>query len=583
MNRPLRTGTRPPVTASLSLLATALVATSTMQAQIGREGVDRAVPATYAITNARIVTAAPNGAPVIESGTVLIRDGIIRAVGPSARTTVPADARLIDGAGLTVYPGFIDAYSHVGIPAARREQSGGGSGGSGGAALASAQRGGQGAAAPNSRYPAGLQPELLAADLLRMEERPLENERGAGFTTALSVPREGVFLGRSALLNLTGDDVQDALVRSPVALHVGFTPLRGGTYPGSLMGVFAALRQMLLDAQRYARLEEAYERSPRGARRPEHDESLEALLPALRREMPVVMLASTQREIERALDLGKEFGLRVVIAGGNEAYKVADRLAAERVPVIVTLNFPRKPAGGSEDQEPEPLRVLRERAETPRNPGRLAQAGVRFGFASVGMNDLSDVSSNLRMAVENGLTKDRAVRALTVDAAQLLGVADRMGSVETGKIANLTVVRGDIFESGARVTQVFVDGRPIEVRQPAPSAPSGVAGQWNVTVTLEGRERAITLRLTPEGDRLRGEIQGALGTSQISNGSISDSGEMRFTVPLTLATTTEEAVFEGTVTGSSMRGTISIVGQQPGTFVGTRPDGAGRGGARNPR
>lgn len=575
-------GTRPPITTTLSVLAATLAATSTLRAQIGREGVERAAPATYAITNARIVTAAPNGAPVIEGGTVVIRDGIIRAVGPASRTAVPADARVIDGGGLSVYPGFIDAYSHVGIPAARREQGGSVPGGGGGGAALASVRGAQETAAPNSRYPAGLQPELLAADRLRMEERPLENERGAGFTTALAVPREGVFLGRSALLNLTGGDVQDALVRSPVALHVGFTPLRGGVYPGSLMGVFAALRQMLLDAQRYAQLEEAYERSPRGARRPEHDASLEALLPALRREMPVVMLASTQREIERALDLGKEFGLRVVIAGGNEAYKVADRLSAERVPVIVTLNFPRKPAGGPESQEPEPLRVLRERVETPRNPGRLAQAGVRFSFATVGMNDLSDVSSNLRTAVENGLTKDRAVRALTLDAAELLGVSDRLGSVEAGKIANLTVVRGDIFEASARVTQVFVDGRPIEVRQPAPSAASGASGQWNVTVTLEGRERAIMLRLTQEGDRLRGEIQGALGTSQISNGSIGDSGEMRFTVPLTLTTTTEEAVFEGTVTGSSMRGTISIVGQQPGTFVGTRPAGELRGGARTP-
>jgi hypothetical protein len=207
---------------------------------------------------------------------------------------------------------------------------------------------------------------------------------------------------------------------------------------------------------------------------------------------------------------------------------------------------------------------------------------VRFGFASVGMNDLSDVSSNLRAAVENGLTKDHAVRALTLHAAEVLGVADRMGSVEVGKIANLTVARGDLFEPNGRVTQVFVDGRPIEVRQPAPSAGSGASGQWNVTVTLEGRERAITLRLTQEGDRLRGEIQGALGTSQISSGSIGDSGEMRFTVPLTLATTTEEAVFEGTITGSSMRGTISIVGQQPGTFAGTRPEGGSRGEARNP-
>src|ERR687894_2241184 len=134
---------------------------------------------------------------------------------------------------------------------------------------------------------------------------------------------------------------------------------------------------MLLDAQRYGQLQSAYARNPRGMTRPQHDASLAALQPVLAREMPVVMWAGSQREIERALDLAREFNLRAIIAGGNEAHRVVDRLRAEGVPVIATLNFPRRTDRESDDADPEPVRVLRERAEAPRNPGRLAQAGIR--------------------------------------------------------------------------------------------------------------------------------------------------------------------------------------------------------------
>jgi hypothetical protein len=219
---------------------------------------------------------------------------------------------------------------------------------------------------------------VRAIDLIRLESNGFDAAHAAGITTSLTVPREGIFMGQSALIDLAGDTPQELVVRSPVALHVGFTPLRQGTYPASLMGVFASLRQMLLDAQRYAQLQAAYARNPRGMARPQHDPSLEALQPVLARTMPVIMWASTQREIERALNLAKEFNLRAIIAGGNEAYKVVDRLRADGVPVIATLNFPRRPERTSEDADPEPLRVLRERADAPKNAGRLAQAGIRF-------------------------------------------------------------------------------------------------------------------------------------------------------------------------------------------------------------
>ncbi|HEU4993534.1 MAG TPA: amidohydrolase family protein [Gemmatimonadaceae bacterium] len=562
-----------PSTLSSSAIAAALTAAlaTTATAQLG----ERAIPGTYAITGARIV---PVSGPIIERGTIVIRDGLIAAVG--ATVAAPADARIVEGAGLTIYPGLIDGLSNVGVPAARQQ----GGGGFGGLFLAQ-QSGPQqppAPSAPNSQHPLGLQPELRIIDVVKFEGDALDGVRGAGITTALASPRDGIFMGQSALINLAGGTAQDMLVRSPVALHVGFTPLRAGGYPNSLMGVFASLRQMLLDAQRYRDLQAAYARNPRGMRRPEADASLAALVPALSKEMPVIMMANSQREIERALDLATEFGLRVYIAGGEEAWMIADRLKKDNVPVIATLNFPRRSANTTDDADPEPVRVLQSRVDIPRNPGKLAGAGVRLAFTSGGMGSMADFLTNVRKAVEDGMPRDQAIRALTLTPAELYGVSDRLGSIEAGKIANLTVVRGDLLDRAGRVTQVFIDGRPIAVRAPAADngSANAASGTWTVTATFAEGDRTVTLSLTQEGERLRGTMQGALGTGEIGNGSLGANGDLRFTATVTLGGTSEEATFTGTLTGNVMRGSIQIVGHPNGTFVGTRPDAGGRGAGR---
>jgi hypothetical protein len=303
------------------------------------------------------------------------------------------------------------------------------------------------------------------------------------------------------------------------------------------------------------------------------------LQPVLSRQMPVVMEASSEREIDRALDLAKEFNLRVIIAGGEEADKVATRLKAENVPVLISLNFPRRPQA-SPDADPEPIRVLRARVEAPKLAGKLAQAGVKFAFEDGGMTNWADFLTNAGRTSEGGLSAEQTIRALTLSPAEILGVSDRLGTIETGKIANLTVTRGDLFSG--RVSQVFVDGTPVEIRAPAvASGASSVAGgTWTMTVTSDEGEKSVTLALQQVGDQLRGTIQGSLGSSQISNGSVGPNGELQFSASVTLAAGTEEARFSGAIDGNVMRGTVAIVGHPQGTFIGTRPDGGAGSGRR---
>jgi hypothetical protein len=238
--------------------------------------------------------------------------------------------------------------------------------------------------------------------------------------------------------------------------------------------------------------------------------------------------------------------------------------------------------------------VLRERVEAPKTAGRLAAAGVRFAFQSGGMTAMSDYVANVARTVESGLSRDEAVRALTLRPAEILGVSNQLGTIEVGKIANLTITRGDIFARDHRITYVFVDGRPTEVRASAPTTATGggnASGAWALTVNLGGsgnerQEFSVTLNLQQQGERLSGTLQGQLGSGQLANGTATGS-DVNFTIPVTLpapASQTTDAIFTGTISGNQMTGTVQIVGRGPGTFTGARSGGGPpTGGGATPR
>jgi len=503
----------------------------------------------YAITNAKIVTV--SGA-AIEKGTVVVRDGLIESVGADAR--VPADARVLDGTGLTVYPGFFDALTNLGLAAPQPRPQGGQGGGQ------------QQAQTPqsNSNYPNGMQPEVSVFDQLRGGDAQFEANRNAGFTTALTVGRDGVFNGQSAVINLAGDSVSDLVIKSPFAEHFTFRTVPGA-YPASLLGTFSAFRQMLLDAQRLQDWQKMYAANPKGLKRPEMDKSLEALFPLINGAMPIVFNANTEREIVRALDLAKEFKLNAIIAGGQEAWKLAPRLKEQNVAVLLSLNFPKRTTSVSPDADPEDLDTLRFRAETPKGAARLAQAGVRFAFQSGGLANVNDFFTNAAKTTENGLAADAAIRAMTLSSAQILGVDNRLGSIETGKIANLTVVRGDILGKEKTITHVFVDGRLFEQKE-RPRTPTtvgttnpaiaNVGGNYSITIEIPGQALPGTLALTQQGASLSGTISTQMtGTSPIRNGRITSDG-FSFSATVDYGGTQLEINVSGKVTGNQISGTL---------------------------
>lgn len=533
----------------------------------------------YAITNARIVTV--SGAP-IERGTVVVRNGLIAAVG--ANLQPPSDATVLDAGGATVYPGFIDSASNLGVPAPQAGPGGGGPGGGGGGGQAAAAAAAAAAGTSNSNYPAGLRPDVMVSELIRAGDAQFETNRNAGFTTALSMGRTGIFTGQSAVINLAGDSVSAMIVKDPFAHHISFSTIPG-TYPGSLLGTFSALRQMFNDAKRLQDMQKAYAADPRGMQRPGSDRSLEALFPLINRQMPVVFAANRELEINRALDLMKEYNLIGIIAGGQEAWKLTDRLKSQNVPVLLSLNFPRRTAAASPDADPESLDTLRFRAETPKGPGRLAQAGVKFAFSSGGATSMADFFANAGKAVENGLSRDAAIRAMTLGAAEIFGVSDRLGSIETGKIANLVVVKGDLFGRDKFASHVFVDGKLFEQREPARTGPGGrgpgggpgaggapaatnLGGTYSINIEIPDQPLPATLNLQQQGTTVTGTMVSQLGSSPVTNGRVTGN-QFTFTTTVQFGGASINITVQGTVTGTSVTGTVdSPQGNIP--FSGTK-------------
>lgn len=525
----------------------------------------------YAITNAKIVTV--SGA-TIDKGTVVIRNGLIESVGANVAT--PADAQVFDATGLTVYPGFIDALTNLGMPATQQRPGGPGGGQAAAAAAASAPT-------SNSNYQAGLRPEDEALTDLRAGESQFEAARNAGFTTVLTTGRTGIFTGQSVIFNLAGDSVSGMVVKTPYAFHVTFTTTPG-SYPGSLLGTFSALRQIFLDAQRLQELERQYAANPKGMKRPDSDKSLEALFPAINGKMPVVFNTNLEIEVIRALNLIKELKLNGMIAGGQEAWKVADRLKAQNVPVLLSLNFPKRTAAASPDADPESLETLRFRAETPSGAAKLAAAGVKFAFQSGGATAIGDFFTNAGKAVEGGLSKDAAVRAMTLGSAEILGIADRTGSIEAGKIANLVVVKGDLLGKDKFVPTIFVDGKVFEQKEAArpaaggrgqgagpggPGATAGsLSGSYAITISVPGSPISGTFNFTQAGSALTGSMVTDMGTTALRDGKVTGNG-FSFAATVPFGGSNIDITAQGSVTGNTISGTIdSPAGAVP--FSGTK-------------
>jgi imidazolonepropionase-like amidohydrolase len=428
----------------------------------------------WALTNARIETVTKG---TIDRGTIVIRNGVIEAVG--ATITPPADAVVVDLSGKTIAPAFIDLTSSLGLRTPP-QQAGAGRG------AAPAPIPGFPGAEPDVTTEVrivGLEPERVIAEELSLSPADARVPRDHGIGAALVAPSRGLFRGLSALLPLRDDTASRWIVKSPVALHVGYQTVPGD-YPSNLLGVIAYQRQAFYDAQRHALMEERYKANPRGMTRTAHNAELDALVPVVKGNVPVFIAANNENEMLRALALGKEFNIKVTIVGAVEGFRAINALKSARPP-IVTVDFPQpsQTTGWQYQysQRRDPADTAAMAAAVTKmvegNAASLHNAGIKFALASGGVapNVFMD---NVRKAIAAGLPRNVALEALTIRAAEAAGVESQLGSIEAGKIANLQVVQGEPLAATARLERVYVDGLQYDV-VPAPAGRGGRGGRAN--------------------------------------------------------------------------------------------------------
>jgi imidazolonepropionase-like amidohydrolase len=369
-------------------------------------------------------------------GTFVISQGRITAVGTTA--TAPAGAQEIDARGLNVYPGLIDAETNLGLAEIE-------SGAPGTIDVAEV-----GDYNPNAQAWVAVNPHSSHVEVTRV----------AGVTTVLSMPRGGIVSGQAAVINLSGTTQRELAMVQTAALVIDF-PRVGGFQFGPPQPISPdaistrdrrvdELRRLLRDAEAYGKAQDAYARDPKNIPRPETDLILAALVPYVRGERPVMFHADRERDIRAAVNFAQEMKLKPVIFGGSDAWKVASLLKERNVPVVVDSIW------GLPLREDDPYDTLYE------NPAKLAAAGVRFAISTGDSGaHVRDLPFQTGMAVSFGLAHDEALKSITLYPAQILGVADRLGSIEVGKIANLVVTDGDILDARTNVRHLFIGGRQI--------------------------------------------------------------------------------------------------------------------------
>lgn len=385
----------------------------------------------------------------IENGVLIMQNGKITAVGAASSTRIPKDARVVDATGMTIYPGLIDSEDNLGLTEISAEQS------------------------TNDLIESSeeIMPHMHVYDAFHAESELIPVTRLNGVTNAIVAPdSKDTLPGQDAFVQLAGKSSEDMVLIRDIAMPLNFTgdqrhnDWEKRKFPQTRMGMAAQLRQAFLDAQDYAQHWADYEKKKNEAAlkaddkdkdkdkktpsAPKRDLKLEALLPYLQGKKSIVLAAEEANDLQTAVSLAHEFNLKFVLDHISQSQSVLDYVAGLKVPVIV----------GPIYEDPKPY----ERYDAVYSlPAQLYKRGVKIVFASFDAHNVRNLPYQAGYATAFGLPYDEALKAITLNAAETWGVADQLGSLDTGKTANVVVANGDPLDLRTDVKQVFIAGQEI--------------------------------------------------------------------------------------------------------------------------
>ncbi len=452
----------------LSLLLLVIGTAAIAQETFPVNGVRDVRTGVYAFTNATIVQ---NEKTTIEKGTLVIKQGKIVAVG--AAVEIPKEAIIVDCNGKFIYPSFIDPLTDYGANTPKRGAAGFNFG-------APAQFLSNKAGAYN--WNQAIKPEVNAVESFSMDEAVATGFRNNGYGVVFTHVKDGIVRGTGAVVTLASTNENKTILKTKAAQVFSFDKgTSTQSYPSSLMGSIALLRQTYLDAKWYATKPAS--------------EGVNLSLDAFNANagLPQIFVADDKWSTLRADRIAKEFGTQYIIRGGDNGYQRIDELAKTKASYILGIDFPA--AMDVEDANDARFVALSEMKHwelAPTNPAAFEKAGINFSISAADMRDSKQFLTNLRKAVQYGLSETKALEALTKTPAQQVGVYDQVGSLEAGKLANFLITTESIFNSNAKIIENWIQGNKYDVNA---SEWNSFAGKYKLTINNAGVKTDYTVEL----------------------------------------------------------------------------------------
>ncbi|WNJ16280.1 amidohydrolase family protein [Pontibacter sp. G13] len=542
---------------------------TSLQAQNPSEQV-MPVTGTYAITGAYVV---PAPGQVIAGGTVLIQDGLIVEVGTSVK--IPGHARIIQADSMYVYAGFIDGFSHAGIPKPKEPSR--------------SER-------PKVKNPgtppdnlAGIMPQRQVRDLMDPKDKSIAELRAAGFTAAHIAPHGKMLPGQSAFILTDGSHADEMIYQAQSGLYARFQGA-SGMYPNTVIGVMAKFRDLYRSAEGLKQHEVQYASSAVGMARPPQNQVLQAFFPVIDQSLPVFFETPKLLDAHRAMALQRDLGFPLVLAGLEQGGDLIPQLSNGEFPVILSLELPDEvdeedaPNSGKASVNEERDQLFKRKLEAYEQyvsqAGKFAQANIPFAFSTAGVKT-KEIRKNLQVMVEYGLDEATALAALTTVPAELMGVSDVMGTLEAGKMANVIVTTQPFLAQKSQVKYVWVDGHFHEYEAKkkkksavSPDAPVEAAGLWSFTVESPQGTVNGTLKLSGS----EGDYEGTISTDMSPDENTLESIELEgniLTFSYSLSMGGDQASVDGELEldGDTFEGTLSVGNFGSFPIEGTREGG----------
>ncbi len=548
-----------------------------------------------ALVNAKVV-ASPGKAPAVS--TVVMRDGLITQLGPNLK--IPADAYRIAADSLYVYPAFIDAFSSTGIKESENE---------GGNQQGQGNRGGQRPTFDADGNPpledAGITPYKSVRATFDPKEKSIADWRAQGFAITHVVPKGKMLPGKGSIVVLSGKETDQMLWKEDVSMFGQWTGAGGG-YPSTVIGIMAKWRELYHNALQSVAHQSSYDNAPLVSR-PKYNQAHEALMPVVKKEMPVYFRAPKVKDISRAMALQKDLGMHMIITDAEEAWHLKDQFKSGSIPLVLSLDLPEDKAGAKAEAEakdinidstkvsakdtvisdPEKEAFEKKRAESLKayqgQAGVLAKDGIAFSFGTMSVKT-GDFSKNITTMIENGLPAETALKALTTQPAIMLGIEKYCGTIAVGKMANVIVSTKPLFEKDAAIKYMVVEGnlyeyevkekKKVASKKTETESSSPLAGIWEYVVEVPDDTQEGELEFKTIDGVLTGTItteDNTTGNDELEN-IVIDGNTVTFTFDADMGGQMISLSFELNLTDDTFEGTVTfpVAGIDPFSITGNR-------------